>query len=100
MFIFPFPLYRLDEKKGIATGSTYVNRKQARVLNQGVKHIAVADRKTLQSKIAAAKFLSIMSDGSTDTSVIETGNTVYTLLQPRQGRGPLCRDTGCGESSQ
>ena len=28
---FLFSFYRLDEKKGIGTGSTYVNRKQTRV---------------------------------------------------------------------
>ena len=68
--------YRLDEKKGISTGSTYVNRKQAWVF---IKHIAAAERKTLQSKIAAAKFLSIMSDGSTDTAVMEQ-EMQYTRL--------------------
>ncbi len=34
-----------------------MNRKQARVF---IKHIAAAERKTLQSKIAAAKFLSLV----------------------------------------
>ncbi|XP_028439583.1 zinc finger protein 862-like [Perca flavescens] len=67
---------KLDEKKGISTGSTYVNRKQARVF---IKHIAAAERKTIQSKIAAAKFLSIMSDGSTDTALMEQ-EMLYTRL--------------------
>lgn len=55
-------------KKGISTGSIYVNRKQARVF---IKHIAEVERTTPQSQIAAARFLSIMSDRSTDTAVMQ-----------------------------
>lgn len=45
-----------------------MSRKQARVF---IKHVAEFERKTLQSKIAAVRFLSIMSDRSTDTAVME-----------------------------
>lgn len=65
---------RLDQKKGINIGNTYVNRKQARVF---IKHIAAVERATLQSKLAETKFLSILSVGSTDSAVLDQ-EIVYT----------------------
>lgn len=45
-----------------------MNQKQGRVF---IQHIAEVQMKTLQSKIAAARFFSIMSDDSTDTAVMK-----------------------------
>lgn len=58
----------LDEKKGIAVGSTYRNEKQAK---EFMHHIAEVERNNIRENLKNAKFLSIMSDGSTDSSVKE-----------------------------
>eukprot|EP00063_Salmo_salar_P020903 XP_013995738.1 PREDICTED: zinc finger protein 862-like [Salmo salar] len=56
----------LDEKKGIAVGSTYRNEKQAK---EFMHHIAEVERSNIRENLKNPTFLSIMSDGSTDTSV-------------------------------
>ena len=58
-----FPLYfpRLDERKGINIGKTYVNRKQARVF---IKHIAAVQREALQSKLSETQYVAVLSDPS------------------------------------
>ena len=59
---------RLDEKKGIEIGGTYRNRKQARTF---VRFIAADEREKIAAKFSSVKFLSVLSDGSTDSAVIE-----------------------------
>ena len=58
----------LDERKGINIGKTYVNRKQARVF---IKHIAAVQRGALQSKLSETQYVAVLSDGSTDSAVLE-----------------------------
>ena len=58
----------LDTKKGVEIGETYHNRKQARNF---VQFIAADEREKVQDSMKGANFFSLMSDGSTDSSVIE-----------------------------
>lgn len=58
----------LDEQKGIALGATYRNKTQAKEFTQ---YIAEAERNEIREMLKNTRFLSIMSDGSTDSSVKE-----------------------------
>lgn len=59
---------RLDEAKGIKLGSTYRNVTSAK---QFTAAIAQFEREKLASEVKSAKFLTFLSDGSTDASVKE-----------------------------
>ena len=54
--------------KGIDTGDTYTNRKAART---SVHFIAEAIRREMRQEYCKEKFLTVLSDGSTDSSVLE-----------------------------
>jgi hypothetical protein len=58
----------LDRSKGLDIGFTYQTDKYCRVFQSS---IAEVERQKLVEKVANCKFLSIMVDGSTDTSVQE-----------------------------
>lgn len=58
----------LDEQKDIALGATYRNKTQAKEFTQ---YIAEAERNEIREMLKNTRFLSIMSDGSTDSSVKE-----------------------------
>ena len=58
----------MDEQKGLAVGRTYRNANQAPV---SMHSIAEVERKKVEEEISASKFISIMADGSTDSSVME-----------------------------
>ena len=58
----------LDAKKGLPVGETYVNRKYGAIF-QGA--IAEVERMKLTDMLREAKFVSILVDGSTDSSVTE-----------------------------
>ena len=58
----------LDEMKGLKIGETYRNHTQARNF---VGYIAAVERKHFQEQISDAHCFSILSDGSTDSAVIE-----------------------------
>uniref|UniRef100_A0A1A8GAA0 HAT C-terminal dimerisation domain-containing protein n=2 Tax=Nothobranchius korthausae TaxID=1143690 RepID=A0A1A8GAA0_9TELE len=58
----------LDEQKGMEIGETYRTRKQAKTF---IGYIAQAEKERVQKEFAAGKFLSLMSDGCTDSAVIE-----------------------------
>ena len=57
-----------DEMKGIDIGNTYRNHTQARTF---IGFIATVERQKIQKEFTNAKFFSILSDGSTDSAVIE-----------------------------
>ena len=59
---------KLDEAKGVKIGKTYRNCESAK---QFTKAIAEVERKSLASAINTAKFVSVLSDGSTDSAVCE-----------------------------
>ena len=59
----------LDEQKGIDIGNTYRNDKEAAVF---VQYIAEIERRKIREKISHSTFLSLISDGSTDSSIKET----------------------------
>ena len=59
----------LDEAKGVDIGKTYRNRKVAAVF---VEFIAEVERHNLREKVLKSNFLSIISDGTTDSSIQET----------------------------
>jgi hypothetical protein len=54
--------------KGLDIGSTYLNRDAAKMFTH---FIAEAQRNEMRSTYKTAKFLTILSDGSTDSAVIE-----------------------------
>ena len=54
--------------KGIDIGDTYTNRKAARTF---FHFIAEAIRREMRQEYCKAKFLTVLSDGSTDSSVLE-----------------------------
>ncbi|XP_059201277.1 zinc finger protein 862-like [Centropristis striata] len=58
----------VDEQKGLAVGKTYRNAKQAPAF---MHSIAEVERKKVEVEMSASKFISIMVDGSTDSSVME-----------------------------
>ena len=58
----------LDEKKGLDLGSTYKNSHSAK---EFLVAIAEVERDVIESKLAQANFITLMSDGSTDISVSE-----------------------------
>ena len=58
----------LHQMKGLKIGETYRNRTQARNF---VGYIAEIERNRIQAQFSNAEFVSILSDGSTDSAVIE-----------------------------
>lgn len=60
--------FRVDEKKGLKVGSTYRNSNRAK---EFMFYIAEAERIKLREALATSKFLSVMSDSSTDSAVME-----------------------------
>ncbi|XP_045921378.1 zinc finger protein 862-like [Micropterus dolomieu] len=58
----------LDEQKVLSVGSTYRNEKQAK---EFMHYIAEVERNNIRGNLKNTKFLSIMSDGSTDSPVKE-----------------------------
>ena len=58
----------VDERKGLAVGTAYRNDKQARLFTH---HIAEVAREQIRDDVATAKFLSLISDGSTDSAALE-----------------------------
>lgn len=60
--------FRVDEKKGLKVGSTYRNANRAK---EFMFYIAETERIKLREALATSKFLSVMSDSSTDSAVME-----------------------------
>ena len=58
----------VDERKGLDVGTAYRNDKQARLFTH---HIAEVAREQIRDDVATAKFLSLISDGSTDSAALE-----------------------------
>lgn len=58
----------LDEKKGVDIGETYRNDKQAQIF---IKFIAEVERIKLRNELRDTKFVSLISDGTTDSSITE-----------------------------
>lgn len=71
----------MDERKGLKVGSTYRNSNSAK---EFMFHIAEAKRQKLKDTLATTEFLSVMSDSSTDSAVLEE-ELVYVRWQ-QQGR--------------
>ena len=61
-------LCQLDEAKGVETGKTYRNSESAK---EFTKAIAQVERRSLASAVKTAKFVSVLTDGSTDSAVCE-----------------------------
>ena len=61
-------LCKLDEAKGVDVGNTYRNNKQA---VNFIHYIAEAKRKDISAQFQLSKFMSPISDGSTDSSSSE-----------------------------
>ena len=59
---------KLDRKKGLNIGETYTNDKSCRDI---VHAIAETERQKIIAHAEDAKFISVMSDGSSDVSVTE-----------------------------
>jgi len=59
---------QLDKAKGLNIGTTYHNDKSARLFTQA---IADTERDKVKTETEGSKFVSILSDGATDSSVTE-----------------------------
>ncbi|XP_070537629.1 zinc finger protein 862-like [Ptychodera flava] len=70
----------LDVMKGVEVGETYRNDKACR---QFITAISEVERERLQNETSDNKFISIVSDGSTDVSVIE--NEIVYIRSAREG---------------
>ncbi|KAJ7997979.1 hypothetical protein DPEC_G00217780 [Dallia pectoralis] len=68
---------KVDEQKGLVIEKTYQNKKQARVF---MHYITEVSRRQLKDKIDHSKYLAIMSDGSTDSAVLEE-ELLYTRVR-------------------
>ena len=58
----------VDERKGLGVGAAYRNDKQARLFTH---HIAEVGREQIRDDVVTAKFLSLISDDSTDSATLE-----------------------------
>lgn len=67
---------KLDQAKGLDIGNTYLNSNSAK---EFCKFIAIAEMNKIADNLNKAKFVSIMSDGSTDSSVTEV-EIVYSRI--------------------
>lgn len=61
-------LSKLDKAKGLDIGNTYLNCNSAKEFS---KFIALTELNKIAESIKSSKFVSILSDGSTDSSVTE-----------------------------
>ena len=59
---------KLDKSKGLEMGDSYKNDKSCRVM---ISIIASIERRKITALLEQAKFVTVLSDGSTDVSVIE-----------------------------
>ena len=66
---------QLDTVKGLDIGKTYLNRKRAKEFTGYIAKILM----NIKNSIDQAKFVSIMSDGSTDSSITEI-EIIYTRI--------------------
>ena len=71
----------LDAKKNVDIGATYINDKMCKEFIVAMSEVVRAD---IESALQDAKYISIMSDGSTDISVIE--NEICYVHFAKQGR--------------
>ena len=67
---------KLDQAKGLDIGQTYLNANSGK---EFAKYIALTELKKIGDSIKASKFVSILSDGSTDCSVREV-EIVYARI--------------------
>ena len=73
------PLIELEEKHGVELGTNYRSDKQCAVF---IDCIGEELGSQLQNNLSKAKFLSVLTDGSTDASIIE--NITMQALQAKQ----------------
>lgn len=72
----PFSHFQLDTVKGLDIGKTYLNRKRAKEFTSYMANIILNN---IKNSIDQAKCVSIMSDGSTDSSRTEI-EIIYTRI--------------------
>ncbi|CAL9685344.1 unnamed protein product [Knipowitschia caucasica] len=58
----------VDRKKGLKIGETYTNDHQAK---EFIHYIAEDERRKMKARLSDGKFISVMSDGSLDSAVME-----------------------------
>lgn len=58
----------MDRKKGLKIGETYTNEYQAK---EFIHYIAEDERRKMKARLSEGKFISVMSDGSLDSAVME-----------------------------
>ncbi|XP_032362926.1 zinc finger protein 862-like [Etheostoma spectabile] len=58
----------VDRKKGLKIGETYTNDYQAK---EFIHYIAEDERRKMRARLSDGKFISVMSDGSLDSAVME-----------------------------
>ena len=69
----------VDERKGLGVGAAYCNDKQARLFTHPIAEVA---REKIRDDVVTAKFLSLISDGSTNSAALEA-ETVYVRYAHR-----------------
>lgn len=67
--------------KGLEVGETYTNDYQAKVF---VHYIAKEERRKMREKLSKSKFISVMSDGSLDSAVME--EEIVFVRSAREGK--------------
>ena len=77
----------LDELKGLATGATYRNSKACGTFT---KYIATAAQSQVAEELTNAKFVSVMSDGATESSITEQEIVFVRLQQQRCTTHQIC----------
>ena len=58
----------VDSKKGLKIGETYTNEYQAK---EFIHYIVEDERRKMRARLSEGKFISVMSDGSLDSAVME-----------------------------
>ena len=64
---------QLDKRKGLNVGETYLNDKNCKIFTHA---IALHERQKIKQEIENSPFVSILCDGSTDSSITDN-ETIY-----------------------
>jgi hypothetical protein len=82
-------LCQLDKRKGLSVGETYLNDKNCKIFTHA---IALHERQKIKQEIENSPFVSILCDGSTDSSI--TNNEIIYLRYARHGTA-IVKLLGC-----
>ena len=75
-------LCELQKKNGVQFGEQYKNDKGCKTF---ISYIAQVEKGKIQSAVSDSRFMSILSDGSTDSGIVEQ-EAVYIRYVNKKGR--------------